>query len=755
MRQDMRLALPAAIVWIVIELPMPWLGWAMLSGICVLLGGLLLFRHGVAEGIRGNVAIAGLAIGLSSLTTMIHGVVDATDAVKDLHGSIVTIEGQVSRHVELDDDTYRTVVDVERIHSHRGSWSSQSAVRIETTDRAIVGANRQDVIVTRGLLRESWEGDSAAGIIRGGTILEVVPARGLDGWASLVREKLIGAGTEGHRALVAGVVVGDDSFLSEELETQMRALGLAHLTAVSGAHVSLVLGGALAIIGRRRPLLAAAGSLGALYVLVAVVGSEPSVIRAGIMGMFICAAIALRRPTSAFPLVCIVIIGVSLIDPDLAGSLGMRLSAIATAAIVVLGYPLKEHLAKRMPLTLAELIAIPLVAGIATSPFLIGVQEVSSIWAVAANALVAPVIAPLTIIGLLGAVLLPYVSQPALTMLDVASLCTWWIETVSKSLFALPGSEVSVQASLVANLIALFVLVAWCVGGRVWRGALVLLTSVLVIAGSLHAAKRFLDPAIPRNWEIVQCDVGQGSALLARDDERVVLIDVGEEGAGIDRCLREARVTHIDLLILTHFDSDHVGGISEMLDQVNVGDVWLSTNHNPSRNSDHVIRELTTRGVPIHYPQVDQVWPANTSDPLVTLLAPEFVSGYSDSTNEDSLVVRIDTASLVTYALADIPERRQDQLARSFRANTSTDHRGVHDSRRTAVVVAHHGARDQSEHLARVLNPDVSLFSVGDNSYGHPHEDALRVWQAPIVARTDECGHISLTPDGVVSRCGG
>lgn len=785
MRQDVRLALPAIVVWAVAHAGAEAAFLTASIGTVLTLIALILRRHQPTP-VRDLLAVIGVCLVISSVTVTSHHHLRDSDAVTRAVASsrFATVEAIILDHPSPwgNGDELVTEAAVKRIEVGDLTMSSSQSIRLVWQSSSSWAPSRGDHVVVSGQLGTTWAGDTAVGTLRLMTADSHHTADGLRGLTNVIHGELVDATSSGssHLALIPGVVVGDDSGLTQRLEDNMRVLGLAHLTAVSGAHVSLVLGVVIFATGRRSRLVTATLSAGALYVLIMLVGGEPSVIRAGFMGAFICVGFLLKRPTTAFPLLCITVIVISLVDPYLARSLGFQLSAIATGAIVLAGYPLRAALSRRLPRTLAEMIAIPLIAGIATIPFLVGVQEESSIWTVAANALVAPVVAPLTLGGLAAALLLPYFPWGASPLLWLSGLCTWWMEVVADVLIGLPGSGVSLGVALTFNGAVLAGLVFWVrrrdrphsalprstkfprpaqLGGTdvlgrrqlhdrqvwsLWRP--VLGTAVAVAVGTaigMSGTKTLRGGAIG-HWQAIQCDVGQGSAFLARTASTTVLIDVGPEDGNISDCLRYADVQRIDLLIISHFDSDHVRGLREVLDTADVGEVWVSENPNPLFNSAWASEILQERGIPLTAVTVGGQLGADLNA-NVSVVGPQYLSGGEDASNSDSLIIDIRTRDLRFLVLADAPKERQDQLARQLDAQAAREF--------DVVVIGHHGAADQSTILAQTANPAVSVVSVGENDYGHPTREALDIWDAPAVLRTDECGHIVFTGTEVIAQC--
>ena len=200
-------------------------------------------------------------------------------------------------------------------------------------------------------------------------------------------------------ALLSGLTIGDTSGIDDRTLELFRRSGLAHLVAVSGSNVAIVLG-AVAVVTAPLPLVArAAIALAVLAGYVMVVGAEPSVLRAAAMGAV--TVVAVLAGTRALPLnsLGIAIIAVIAFAPGLLFAVGFHLSVAATLGIV-LWAPLLERRLRRLASTLRIPVAITLAAQIAVAPVIAGTFERLSVVAPIANVLAAPAVAPATLLGL-------------------------------------------------------------------------------------------------------------------------------------------------------------------------------------------------------------------------------------------------------------------------------------------------------------------------------------------------------------------
>ncbi|MDQ0865466.1 ComEC/Rec2 family competence protein [Arthrobacter globiformis] len=244
------------------------------------------------------------------------------------------------------------------------------------------------------------------------------------------------------RGLLPGMVTGDTGGLSEELETAMKTVGLTHLTAVSGANCSLILG-ALLLAARslrlaRRP--AAAVALSGLGLFVLMVGPDASVLRASLMGAVAVASLAGGRAGRGLSFLCLAVIALLLVEPELGVSFGFLLSVLATLGIIVLGRCVMGWFPASVPRWVAAAIAVPLSAQVLCGPVIVVLQPQFSTYSLLANVLVAPLVAPVTILGTAAVALLPFAPWLAAVLIGVAGFFAGGVASIARFTAGLPGA---------------------------------------------------------------------------------------------------------------------------------------------------------------------------------------------------------------------------------------------------------------------------------------------------------------------------
>ena len=265
----------------------------------------------------------------------------------------------------------------------------------------------------------------------------------------------VAAGVPGDAGgLLLGVALGDTSRVPDDLSDALATAGLTHLVAVSGAHFAIL--GALvaaAASACRLPRIARAGTvLLTGVVLVLLVGPEPSVLRAAVMGAVAIVGLLAGRPSRAPAALAAAVVVLLVGDPWLAVEMGFVLSVVATAAIVLLAGPWTERWAPRLGRGPAAALAVPLAAQLACGPVLLAVRPDVGLYAVPANLLVAPAVGPATVFGVAAALLAPVWPAGAAALAHVGGAACWWIAAVGRLAAGAPGASLGWAPGVVGML---------------------------------------------------------------------------------------------------------------------------------------------------------------------------------------------------------------------------------------------------------------------------------------------------------------
>jgi competence protein ComEC len=250
-------------------------------------------------------------------------------------------------------------------------------------------------------------------------------------------------------AMLPALVLGDTSTLSAQTTAEFRASGLTHLTAVSGANVTIVCGAVLMTAAVFGPRLAVGLAALALVAFVIVVQPSASVLRAAVMGAITLLAVVSHRRRQAIPVLSASVLMLMIAAPELAVDVGFALSVSATAALVVIAPTWSRRLVARgWPKPLADAVSVAVAAQLVTAPLVAGMSGTFSVVSVAANLAVAAVIPPITVVGTAAAALCPLWPAGAQLLIRFTGPQLWWLLRVAHWASGVPGAAVDVPSGL-------------------------------------------------------------------------------------------------------------------------------------------------------------------------------------------------------------------------------------------------------------------------------------------------------------------
>jgi len=552
--------------------------------------------------------------------------------------------------------------------------------------------------------------------------------------------RAITPGLDGERhAVLAGIVLGEDEGLTDELRDDFKAAGLYHLLAVSGQNITFLALGVLGLawlLGIPR-LAAEVVAIAAIVGYVLAVGWQPSVVRAGIAGGLASLAWLLSRPRDRWhflALGAVVLLAwtpASLLEP------GFQLSFAAVGSIFLLLPRLRPAL-EGYPLTdwLRDAIAVSTACGAATAPILWLQFGSVPVYSLPANALVTLAIGPLLGIALVGSLIEPVLPTAALTLGWLNGWLAAYIAACARAVGGLPFAQVG-SATAVSLLLA--TPVALLVLQRLprWRRPLAV-ASVAAVLPALLAWQLLPDAGLPppTGLRITFLDVGQGDSILLQVPQGAVLVDQGPPEADVARQVRALGVRRLAALVLTHPQRDHIGGAESVLRRVAVDRVLDPRLAVSGPFERAALAEAAARGVPVVETRAGDGFRLGRL--RLRVLWPNRPGTVSDDPNLLPVVLLANYGEVDALLTADAETQVTARLL----------------SRPIEILkVAHHGSADAGLPAElRELHPAVAVISCGrGNDYGHPTPStlaALRESPGLRLYRTDEDGRVVLDSDG-------
>lgn len=565
--------------------------------------------------------------------------------------------------------------------------------------------------------------------------------------AKAIRDRIDEIFPLGTGDFMRALLTGDRTGLNEdvELDSAMERAGVSHIVAVSGLHVSILAGCLLTVLGRRR--WAVMATVPVLLLFMAVSGFSPSVVRAVVMQLFVLTAPLIMRESDSLTSLAAALLLLLLINPYAVTGVGMQLSFLATLGIIVFtpringfltkGVKKGKKLLSRAVRWVAGTLSATLGALLLTTPVSAYYFGCVSIIAPVTNILVLWAVTPAFFLGALavgvGFVYLPAGAAVAYAPAVLVRYIMWVVKLLAKPFLAAVYLDGTAAVAWFTVTYLSVVLIAALRLGAIW-----LLRVGCLSATALCVMFVWKDVALSAGggYTMTVLDVGQGQGIVVTAGDHMAVIDCGSmsgENAGriAERYIRAMGRDRVDVLILTHYHTDHANGAERLIADLDVDTLILPEPRFAESDLDEeVIAAGERAGCGVIY----------VTDKLTVALGDTSVTVYpplgEETENERGLMMTLEHDRFETLITGDAPGYLELQFI---------DRYDVGDIE--CMVVGHHGsAGSTTEELLDAVTPEVAVISVGENSYGHPTEAVLeRLRERDIqILRTDESGNIKI-----------
>ncbi|OGC03805.1 DNA internalization-related competence protein ComEC/Rec2 [candidate division WOR-1 bacterium RIFOXYA12_FULL_43_27] len=564
------------------------------------------------------------------------------------------------------------------------------------------------------------------------------------GWLEAIRDSFTGKITaimpEDCSGLLNGLLLGKAaSKISEETKEDFKKTGTVHLLVVSGMQVSLLIGICQLFFKKfNRWIGFFASSFFSLFFILAV-GTDASVVRAGIMAEVALIGKLFNRESDGLTLVAASALPMLIFDPLVLFNLGFQLSFAATAALIWLVPKMQEKV--KWP----EIVVVSTAPIILSAPIILYNFNQFSPIALFANIILLPWINYLVIFGFLAAVL-GFMAMPLAQIFGLGLMVILKLLNILVSFMAgLPFSSVYLPAPHFIFVVFYYIVVIMFFNNMIKisfkkTAAIALLLAVFwVWSAALSPAETGLTA--------VFLDVGQGDSIfIETPDSKKILIDGGgmfnKQNMGkrvVLPFLRQKGINKLDLVVLTHPHDDHLRGLVSVLNDFAVDAVLDSGQIHTSQSYQKFLKAIDRKKIKYVLARAGQtmevgkgVWMRvlNPSEPLID----------ESALNNNSVVIKLTYGQVSFLLMGDAESEAEERMFQE--GNLQAD----------LIKIGHHGSRTASSlPFLEAVNPKIAVISCGkENQFKHPHVEVLERLESLGIKclRTDQKGTITVKTDG-------
>ena len=523
------------------------------------------------------------------------------------------------------------------------------------------------------------------------------------------------------RSFARALLLGDRAEMPFEMEWKLKASGIYHIAAVSGMHVSILFSALYFLCLKKRYLTAIIG-FPMLFLFAAVAGFSPSIVRATVMQSLVILALITDReydPPTALGFAVLLILAN---NPYAITSVSLQLSAGCMIGILLFTERIHDFLllntrlgpakgrSRKAKLTRWFVASVSATLGAISLTTPLSAIYFGSVctFGVITNLLTLWVVSTI-FIGVVVACILGAVWTPL--GIVVGWLIAWpirYVLLVIDMISKIPLSSVY-TSSIYIVLWVIFVGILLMVYLKSKKKHPVVLT-ICIIAGLIGSfVCSYLEPRLD-DYRITVIDVGQGQCVLLQYEDQYYMVDCGGDSDEIAateaaQLLISQGVFRLDGFIITHYDSDHAGGVEELLDIVPADKLYLPIWDEENRYKDMLEQKYKSK---IQWITED----VSLDSANITI----FSSDVKEESNESSLCILFQPKNCDILITGDRSVSGEKALL---------EHANIPDLE--ILVAGHHGSSSSTSwDLLNATRPEIVLISVGEgNTYGHPAKDTL------------------------------
>ena len=604
-----------------------------------------------------------------------------------------------------------------------------------------------------------------------------------------VKEKIYDLLDKREANLLIGLLLGDDDNIDDDIEESFKISSLSHILAVSGMQVTYIITAMYFIfnnlLGKRKTKIVI---IIILIFYTILTGFSPSIVRASIMGILIMGAGLFYRKNNIWNSIAISLLLMLIYNPFLITNVGLQLSYLGTIGIILLNKTFlrifnkirfEKYILNRKIINIVskiiEILTVTISASIAVFPIMLYNFNLFGTYFLITNLLASIIIGPITIFGTV-IVIISFVFLKIGKLLSVILEISLNILVLVSNFSKLPFSKIYITTPKISMIIIYYVLIIFfnyiC---KIYNNRNLSLTQIRFrnlialykykikeIYNNKKSRKKFISILIlivfcfniynffiiKRELKIYFVDVKQGdSTFIVTPKNETILID-GGGSLGTDFDVGENTLLpyildrgykKIDLMFVSHFDQDHIGGLFKILEELKVEKVCISKQEEDSENYQKFLNIVKEKNI--------QVLVVKIGDKIVldnnlyfNVLWPKDKQIEENKLNNNAIVMKLNYNNFSMLFTGDIEKKAEKEILETYKNSKILES--------DILKVAHHGSKTSTtDEFLNKVKPKIALIGVGkDNMFNHPSNTTIEKLEKMNIKiyRTDLNAEISI-----------
>lgn len=537
-----------------------------------------------------------------------------------------------------------------------------------------------------------------------------------------IKDTINGTLTDEEGNLLLAILLGDKDKLSEDIQESFKTSNLSHMLAVSGAHVSYIILGLTyvlqnSIIGKKNGKIVC---IIFLLFFMAITNFTPSVTRACIMAILTLFSGIIYRKSDVYTNISVAALITLIFNPYSLLDLGFQLSYGGTIGIIIFIKRIQEKKSNSKVINyIKQMALVSVYANIIIIPIMMYHFNTVSLTFIISNIMASPILGIIVITGFLFIIasitVKPLTRLIAIFIKPILSILIKISQICSK----LPFSSILVVTPYIFNVISYYAIILYCIKSKKNNKCKIIICLLIVLI-----LINFIIYIFPQKLRIFFIDVGQGdSTLIITPDKKTVLID----GGGSDSFdvgekvllpyLLDRRILKIDYVLISHFDTDHCGGILTIMEKVKVKNIIISEQAEHSENYERFKKLMINKKIRlIEVKKGDKIKIGRYSEFKILFPPSRLLS--ENPLNNNSIVAQFNYNNFKMLFTGDIEKLAEQQILKTEKAEIRAD----------ILKVAHHGSKTSSiPEFIKAVRPKIALIGVGkNNTFGHPNQQTIK-----------------------------